>query len=211
MVMRVNYEQMVGRVANTGNFGGSGDAFVVSVVDKCQLTFGTAGTTDVNLAQNIPTARWVSGVLITRIFTAATFVGTLNIYVVNSFIGEDDPATIFGPVVPTTTFVAKSVNITNTPSAITSPDTVRLIHMSPPVDGVGRGFFGINPYPQMLPAPGVGLWKNGGWFGAYSYVEFICHWAGPDYGDTWTVAVMTNQYSGRLPLHSQRARGRSDA
>ncbi len=122
MMSRGQYELNVGRIAGMASMGGGGNGWVVPIADKNLFTFtgSTAGgAIDVNLAQTINSTGWVSGVLVTRVFTAPTFsaTGTLNIYVVNSFVAPDDPATLFGPATPTTTFVSKSMNIISTTAA----------------------------------------------------------------------------------------------
>lgn len=93
------------------SFGGR-NSWVVPIADKNEFAFGSTGTATINLAQNIDTSQWVTAVLVTRIFTTPTFTGTLYVYCVNSFVGEDDPATIFTPINPTVNYVHRSSAIT---------------------------------------------------------------------------------------------------
>ncbi|MFO0616874.1 MAG: hypothetical protein U0414_30040 [Polyangiaceae bacterium] len=118
MMMRTSYENSVGRIQSMISAGGR-SGWVVPIIDKNEFVFGSAGTVDINLAQSVDSSQWVTAVLVTRIFITPTFTGTLNVYTCNSFLAEDDPATLFGPAVPTTTYVHKSANITNATAAAT--------------------------------------------------------------------------------------------
>src|SRR5438093_1275102 len=91
--------------------------WVVPVIDRTTLTFGTAGTTDLELAQVVPTEGWVSGALMVPVHSTATFGGTLTIYVVQSFVAFDDPATLFAPATPTATYIARAAITSATPQA----------------------------------------------------------------------------------------------
>ncbi len=102
--------------------GGVSGGFVIPVLDKNQFTFtgqASGATIDINVAQNIDSTQWVVGTLFTRVYAQATYSSTANVvvWVVNSFIGSDDPATIFSPATVSSTFVAKSSAITSSTAA----------------------------------------------------------------------------------------------
>ncbi len=96
-------------------FPGGAAGRVIPIIDKMNLAFGSLGPVDINLAQNVDTSDWVAGDLVTRAYSTATFDGTANVYVVNSYVGADDPATLFStPVrVASDSFVARSADITS--------------------------------------------------------------------------------------------------
>jgi len=116
LIDRTSWDRTVGRVGALRRSRERGP-WLVPIVDKCQYTFqARAGeTVRVNLAQTIDSRCWVSGVLMTRLLdqTIAT-ASTVTIYVVNSLVLPDSPETLFGPVSPTGTYVAKSSAFTDT-------------------------------------------------------------------------------------------------
>lgn len=116
MVTRHQWDVNVGRVNSMQSFS-RGSAWIVPIVDKSEFVFNNntaGGNTTVNLAQNVDSSQWVSAVLVTRIFSAPTFAGTLNVVVDNSFIAEDDPGTLFagGNVITSSNFTTGTAALT---------------------------------------------------------------------------------------------------
>ncbi len=121
----LSWEQRFGRASSGTALRRS--RWYVPITDMNTYSFiaTRTDTVTVDLAQTVDATGWRSGVLMTRVFGAPVGTGSLTVFVVNSFVGADEPTTLFGPATPTSTFVAQSTAIT---SATTTPqlDVIQL-------------------------------------------------------------------------------------